>query len=284
MRGLGTRAQLASEASLVSVAGGPGGHAKDSTPRSASCCSWCHQGLLLSKTLPECPWPTSTHPPPGHKRSLLCLHQGPLAVPVGRGVTGALSTKGQASQHPIHRCSLLRNPRLSTLVSTLLKRDTTSFPVGTFVLSNQSSIPQPLPLGLCALRTAPSLPLAMCLEGVASWAGRRPRAKAPNPTGGPCRRWSTEPRWPAAEEDRQVPEMASGTRGQVLPLPSSVTGVLPSSGGVGTGEDCHPPPFARTASERVPFSAAEGRVRGSAPCLHKSRAGDRRSPFYSLTG
>lgn len=159
---------------------------KDSTPRSASCCSWCHQGSLLSLR----PF-LSAHGQPQH--TLHPVTNGPfsastrvplLSLSAGES-QGPLSTKGQASQHPVHRCSLLRNPRLSTLVSTLPETGTPP-PSQLAPLSsgNQSSIPStPASWPVCP-EDSP-FPSPSCLEGVASWAvGRRPRAKAPNPTVG----------------------------------------------------------------------------------------------------
>lgn len=108
---------------------------------------------------------------------------------------------------------------------------------------NWSSTPS-TPASWTACPEDSPFPSPSCLEGVASWAvGRSPRAEAPNPALGPCRCWSTEPCWLSSRGRETGP--GNGFRGQGSGLTfatSSVTGVLPSSGGVGPERTAPTPP------------------------------------------
>ena len=74
-----------------------------------------------------------------------------LSLPAGES-QGSPSTEGQASRHPVHRRSLLKNPWLSTLVSTLPETgDTTFSPVGASVFWE----PEQCPLNPCLLACLP---------------------------------------------------------------------------------------------------------------------------------
>lgn len=137
-----------------------------------------------------------------------------LSLPAGES-QGSPSTEGQASQHPVHRCSLLQNPRLSTLVSTLPETgDTTSSPVGASVFWELEQHP----LDPCLLACLPweqpvSLPV-MLRRGGKLGGGQKAKGRGSQPCCGvPADAGPLSPTGLAAEGEKRVLEMAPGTRG-----------------------------------------------------------------------
>lgn len=139
----------------------------------------------FSKTLPECPWPTSTHPlhpvtngpfSASTRVPLLSLSAGVAQGPCPLRARLLSTPSIGAALHGIHDCPPWC-PLPETGTPLLLPQLAPLSSLGTRAASPT------LPLGLCAPEDSP-FPSPSCLEGVASWAvGRRPRAKAPNPLG-----------------------------------------------------------------------------------------------------